>query len=116
MSDTLAIEFSGASYDEANQYANSLTDLLRDFDPSLPIQRIKPREETQDIGTVLQIVLGATSLKLLADGLAAWLHRNSGTSIVLKKNGAIISHLDSKDAPLVMEQLVKNFHHDRPQS
>ena len=93
------ITFPGASAAEANQYAGDLGSALRDVDRSLTVEQQRDREDTQDLGVVLSIILGSVSATALAQGISAWLARHSGAKIQIDAAGSVIAtNLDSQDA------------------
>jgi hypothetical protein len=105
-SESLVISFVDASVAEGNQLASSLTDALRDADPMVVVERRRERPDTQDFGATLAIMLATEAATALAKGVAAWLARNSGARIEIKRNGEVVlvaSHLDSKDVPRLAE-------------
>ncbi|MFB7467686.1 hypothetical protein ACFCZ1_30045 [Streptomyces sp. NPDC056224] len=89
----LVIGLVGEDGAEENDGAAELLDLLAEVVPGLNVRRIKADQLTQDLGTVLAIVLGSSSVTVLAGGLASWLRRRNTVSMVLKKrdrNGATV--------------------------
>ena len=58
---------------EANSFASSLTEKLRDIDASVAVSRDKSNPDTQDMGAILNIVLGSAPAAAIATGLAAWI-------------------------------------------
>jgi hypothetical protein len=93
------ITFPGASRAEANIYAADLASTLRGVDRSLRAEQRRDREDTQDLGVVLSVVLGSAAVSAVARGLSAWLGRNSGAKIQIDVAGTIVAtNLDSRDA------------------
>ncbi|HTF69625.1 MAG TPA: hypothetical protein VK638_43790 [Edaphobacter sp.] len=82
--DPLTISFPGVSDAQANQLANSLHPVLREIDRALTVEKRKINPESQDGGATLAIILGSAAIAQLAKGIAAWLARNSGTTIEIK--------------------------------
>jgi hypothetical protein len=106
--DPLTITFSGTSTAEGNRLAGTLGDALRDLDPRIIVQRNRERPDAQDFGASLAVLLGTAAATAVAKGIAAWLARNSGAQIEIRRNGKIIllaSGLDSKDVPRIAEAL-----------
>ena len=104
----LIITFPGASTAEGNRFAGSLADALRDVDPEIVVDRRRERADTQDFGATLAVVLATTAATALAKGIAAWLARNSGAHVEIRRQGKVVlvaSHLDSKDAARITEAL-----------
>jgi hypothetical protein len=104
---TIVVKFPGVSAREASIRANSLADLIESSAPETHLQHLSERRDTQDAGTILEIILGAASIKLLAAGIRSWLERNSGCAISLTADGISITHLDSSNAPDVLNALTR---------
>jgi hypothetical protein len=93
------ISFPGVSIAEANRYAADLQTAIRETDESITAERRRSREDAQDFGATLIIVLGTASVTALANGISAWLARHSGAKIQIEADGSIVaSDLDSRDA------------------
>ncbi|HJX64928.1 MAG TPA: hypothetical protein VJ860_13380 [Polyangia bacterium] len=93
------ITFPGASMAEANQYAGDLASALREVDRSLTAEQQRDRQDTQDLGVVVSILLGSASAVAVAQGISAWLVRHSGAKIQIDAAGSVIAtNLDSQDA------------------
>jgi hypothetical protein len=104
----LIVTFPDASAAEGNRFAGTLADALRDVDPSIVVDRQRERPETQDFGATLAVVLGTAAITAVAKGMAAWLAKNSGSRLEVKRNGKIVlvaTHLDSNDVPRIVEAL-----------
>jgi hypothetical protein len=98
------ITFPGASTAEANRYAADLKIALREIDQELTVKQQPDREDTQDFGTTLAIILGTASVTALAKGVATWLARHSGAKIQINADGSVIATgLDSRDAARIAE-------------
>jgi Effector Associated Constant Component 1 len=98
------ITFPGASMDDANRYAADLADCLKEIDQDVAVEQRRAREDTQDFGATLAIVLGTASATALARGVAAWLARHSGAKIQISTDGTVLaSNLDSRDAARIAE-------------
>jgi outer membrane lipoprotein SlyB len=72
------------------------------------VERLRERADTQDFGASLAVILGTTAVTALAKGIAAWLARNSGAKIEIRREGEVVmtaSHLDSADVPKLAEAL-----------
>lgn len=106
--EALAISFADASAAEGNRLASTLAEALRDVDPSIVVDRQRERSDTQDFGASLAVILGTTAATALAKGIGAWLARNSGARIEIRRKGKVVlvaTHLDSKDIPRIAEAL-----------
>ncbi len=106
--ESLIVTFPEASAAEGNRLANTLADSLRDIDPSITIDRQRDLPDAQDFGATLAVILGTAAATAVARGIAAWLARNSGVQIEIRRKGELIltaSHLDSKDIPQIAKVL-----------
>jgi len=106
--DEVFVTFPGASADEGNQLASTLAEALRDIDRRISVERLREQAQTQDFGATLAVIVGTTAASALAKGIAAWLARNSGAQIEVRRKGEVIlvaSHLDSKDVPKIAAAL-----------
>jgi hypothetical protein len=107
-SDPLLITFADTSTAEGNRLASSLAEALRDLDPGIIVARQRERPDTQDFGASLAVILGSTVVTTVARGLVAWLSRNSGARIEIRRKGGLVlsaSHLDSKDVSQIVKAL-----------
>jgi hypothetical protein len=104
---TMILSFTGATTDEGNRYASDLKDFLADIGSGARIEKRRERDDTQDFGATLVLVLGTAAASTLARGIAAWLQRNSGARITVKNaNGELTAEgLDSKDVARIVEAL-----------
>jgi hypothetical protein len=70
---------------EANKLAEELNEYLKDnYQVDVPI--VKKDPNTQDAGSILQIILGAPALALVIKGLADWLMKRNSASITVTKD------------------------------
>ena len=98
------ITFPGASSADANVYAADLTTTLHRIDEEIQVSQDRDRLDTQDYGTIVQVVLGAASVTAIAKGLAAWLARHSGARIQISVDGSVVAtNLESCDAARIAE-------------
>ena len=86
---SLVFSFGNSTTAEGNRFAGSLADTLRALDPSIQVQRVRERAETQDFGASLAVILGTTAVATLAKGIASWLARNSGAKIEIHREGQV---------------------------
>jgi hypothetical protein len=106
--ESLTISFPNATLSEGNRLAGTLANALRDADPNIAVERQRERPDTQDFGATLGVILGTAAAAALAKGIAAWLARNSGARVEIRREGEVVfvgSHLDSKDVPRIVEAL-----------
>jgi hypothetical protein len=98
------IRFPGTSTAEANRLAADLALTVRELDKQLKVEQHRERQDTQDFGATLIIVLGTASVTAIAKGIASWLARHSGARIEINSDGSVIaSNLDSRDAARIAE-------------
>jgi hypothetical protein len=98
------ITFPDTSRAEANQYASDLAATLRDLPGGIVVEQRRDREDTQDFGATLAVVLGTASATAIAQGVAAWLKRHSGASITINRDGEVTgNNLNSQDAARIAE-------------
>jgi len=93
---------------EGNRYADSLSQVLREVDPSVVVERQRDRPDTQDFGATLAVIAGSAAVTALAKGIAAWLARNSGAQLEVMHEGKPVlrlSHLDSADVAQIAKAL-----------
>jgi hypothetical protein len=108
MNTSFTITFPDSSVGEANRFAESLARALRDVGPEVSVERERTRENTQDFGASLVLVLGTTSVTLLARGISAWLAKNAGAKIEISSGGKVLAkNLDSSDAARIAEAFAK---------
>ena len=64
-----------------------------------PLSRKRARNDTQDLGASLLLVLGTASASAIAKGIARWIAKNGGARIEISANGTVVaSNLESGDA------------------
>ena len=98
------VTFPESSRAEANQYAADLVTFLSELHTDSAIEQKRDRQDTQDFGATVAIVLGTASATAIAKGIAVWLMRNSGARIQISSDGNVIAkNLDSRDAARIAE-------------
>jgi hypothetical protein len=102
-----SIRFLGISGSEANASASSLGDTLRDISPSVVVARDKDNPNTQDLGVVLNIVLGSTPAAAIAAGIAAWMRMHRVKVQVVTPDRTVEVSGDSADAAKIIESVFK---------
>ena len=109
METEFVIEFPNASTAEANRYAADLANALRDADPRVHAAQRRDNEAAQDLGTALQVVLGAASITAVAKGIATWIAAHTGTSIHIKRSGeVIVTNIGPGETARIAEALSKH--------
>jgi hypothetical protein len=104
------LRFADATPAEANIYALGLQGELQQFD-GVAIERMRERQDTQDFGATLVLILGTASVTALARGIASWLRRNSGATIEITRSDGTrqkFTNLDSRDAAKIASAIKPN--------
>ena len=99
------ISFDDVSIGDGNKLATELKNYLVSMaDINAIITQENPN--TQDIGSVLTIILGSTAIKTLVTGLSNWLLKTQSRKITIKKDGTIIGeNLSSGDVKRILEHI-----------
>jgi hypothetical protein len=100
------ISFPGVSDADANKLAGSLSPALRETDRSVSVERRRANAESQDGGATLAIILGSAAVSAVAKGIAAWLARNSGTTIEIHSSDGTsvkVRHASGHDTAQTVE-------------
>jgi hypothetical protein len=106
MSDSqFVITFPASSTAEANRHAAGLSNSLKDLDRSVIVSQQRDRQDTQDFGATVVLILGTASVTSLARGIAGWLKR-TGTVIEISRGGTVLAkNIDSADMARIVEAL-----------
>jgi hypothetical protein len=102
-----SIRFLGVSGSEANASAGSLGAALQDISPSVIVARNKDNPNTQDLGMVLNIVLGSTPATAIAAGIAAWMRMHRVKVQIVTADKTVDVSGDSADAAKIIESVFK---------
>jgi hypothetical protein len=102
-----SIRFLGVSGREANASAGSLADALQNISPSVIVARDKDNPNTQDLGTVLNIVLGSTPAAAIAAGIAAWMRMHRVKVQIVTSDKTVDVSGDSADTAKIIESVFK---------
>jgi len=104
MEKTFEIQFSDASTAEANQLAQELKAYLVTYE-NIDGEIKKENDQTQDVGTILQIVLGSAAFIAFIKGLSNWLLKKQSRKITIRKNGDVIGeNLSSGDLEKILDK------------
>ena len=77
----ITLTFPDVTDDVANVYAEDLQRALEDtLTGSDRVERRRTRQDSQDFGATLVLVLGTTAVTAIAEGIKVWLARNSGAA------------------------------------
>jgi hypothetical protein len=87
---TIEISFDGAPSSDAGRFAQELQDVIRRSQKDLTVTRHKTDPNTQDIGTVLSIILTSGATLALAQGISDWI-RLRKSSLIMRENGEVIA-------------------------
>jgi hypothetical protein len=103
----ILISFDGASPAQRNRLAQDLEQKLRSI--GIEASRQREREDAQDVGTILSVLLAAPAAVTLAKALQAWLVRNNQVTASIKVKDLEVSfrNLRSEDVPGALEEISK---------
>lgn len=104
----LLLRFSGASQAEGNRLAPKLEDALT-IVAGLKTEIRRERQDAQDAGAILSVVLGAPAIIAAVKAIGAWLARNNqaGLDISLPNGSVVIKNMKSEDVPKAIAALEK---------
>jgi len=103
MEEKLTVTFDNVTLAEAGQLATELQAYLR-YNIDLETEINKEERNTQDMGTVLTIILGSKAIVEISKGLSAWLLKKQSRKITIRKNGDIIGkNLSSKEIKEILD-------------
>jgi hypothetical protein len=104
--DQIIITFPDVTLDTANIYAASLSDELRDTDPSIRVDTLKQRPDTMDFGATLVLVLGTAAATEIAKGISQWIARHRTKVQLSTETGTLtISDSDPESAAKMIQAL-----------
>jgi hypothetical protein len=101
------IRFEGVSLADANRYAGSLMQALRESHNDVWVEREKSDASTMDFGGSLVLALGAPATLAVARALRAWLSRNNAARISIETPAGRLTaeNLESKDVAEIAKVL-----------
>ena len=103
----VTLRFADTTPADANVYAQGLEEELRQID-GVDIQRLRERQDTQDFGATLVLILGTAAVTELARGIASFIRRNSGVTIdITGADGSrqTFTNLNSHDATSIAKAI-----------
>ena len=106
--DEITIIFPNASTADANVFAGTLADDLRDSAKELTVDVRRDRPDAQDFGATLVLILGTAAATKVAAGIGRWISRHSGARVLLKKKDGtelLIENADSASAAKIVAAL-----------
>lgn len=102
------IKFTGVSIADANRYARELRDTLLDAAPDIQVERRRDEPRSQDFGATLVLILGTSSVTVIAKAIGDWLKLRNSASLTMEtpEGHMLIQNITSKDAAKLAELLV----------
>ena len=89
MNDDYSIKMHSASLKMAGALAASLEKQLKE-QGLFQVNKSKEDSDTMDLGAVVTAIVASGATAALANGVAAWLQKNLGASVTIKKNGETV--------------------------
>jgi hypothetical protein len=89
--------------------AQALSDLLRETEGVLEVNRRKADRDTMDLGAIVAAIAASGSTLAIAQGVAAWLRARRGASITIERQAgcesikAAVAGIDSQAAIRITE-------------
>jgi len=104
----LRLRISGASAAEGNKLAPKLQDSLTGVS-GIKTEIVRERQDAQDAGTILSIVLAAPAVIAAVKAIGDWLARNnqSALDITLPNGTVVLKNMKSEDVPKAIAALEK---------
>ena len=100
-----SVRFPNQSSRQAGELVATLSNVLRDLDGSLELSREKSSPDTQDLGTILNIVLGSVPAATVAAGLAAFMRKKRVRVRIDTADRTVDVSGDSEDAARIIESV-----------
>jgi len=91
----------------AQQATRTLTDHLLEITGVLRVDRRKDDPNTQDLGTIVQVIAASGATLALAQGIAEWLRRTRGTKLKII-TGCIKAEVENI-TPDVAERIIEDI-------
>src|SRR5690349_18679278 len=104
----IRILFEHSNAGEGNRLASTLENSLAEVN-GVKANIVRERDDTQDVGTIVSIVLGAPAIVATVKALGAWLARNNQTSVtlLLKDGTVVLKNMKSEDVAKAVAALEK---------
>jgi Effector Associated Constant Component 1 len=104
--DRIFLSFPDAKLSAANLFAASLSNRLRNVDPSVQIELVKRRAGSMDCGSTVALVLGTAAATEMAKGIAQWIARHK-TKVQFTTNTEtlIVSDADPESVAKIIQAL-----------
>jgi hypothetical protein len=104
----LQISFPSAFAAEGTKFADSLAEAIRNIGLDITVERDRDRPDTQDPGATLTIIQAKPAASAIAKGIAAWLDRNHGVSLQIRRGDSeITSNVSSRDTERLIDFITK---------
>lgn len=104
----ITIGFSALSDADANVCAGELARWLRGEVEGAQVQRVRTDPASQDLGTVLTVIVSSAAAVQVARGVREWLRREArGTTLDWSSSGLVARGLTSADMVKVVEHLTR---------
>jgi hypothetical protein len=89
---TIRLTLENVSASEQDELTEELGTALKSADPSLKTFQVKPRMVTPEAGIILEIILNAAAMSVLAQGIANWLSSRQTAEIsVVRPDGTKVA-------------------------
>ena len=100
------IKFNGISAAEANRYTSELRNMLLDSTADVTVERRREDPSTQDLGTILVLILGTSSVTAIAKALGDWLKLRNSVSLTIEsaEGKVIVTNLTGKESLQVIQR------------
>jgi hypothetical protein len=106
---TYRLSFGTATAKEANQHAEDLQKVLARSHQTVTVKQERERTDSQDLGTILVLVLGTEAVVAVAKGIADYLskYRNVSLTFTDKDRKVVAKNLTAKTAVTVIEEVLR---------
>lgn len=104
---TLTFENSSAA--DANRWASELKEYILDATDEVVVEQQRDNPKSQDIGTTLALMLGASAVTEVAKALGQWLnlHREASITIKAPRGEIVATNLTFKDIQKLLEIMLE---------
>lgn len=105
---TYTIAFENGSVANANRWARELKEMILDATTDVVVEQKRDNPHSMDLGTIVEIILGAQSVIAVATALGKWLtlHRQAGITVKTSQGEIVGVNLTSKDAMKLAELIL----------
>lgn len=93
------ILIAGPHLADSQSLTSDLMASLKLATPDISVDRIKPSDETMDLGTIVSIVFASGAATAIGKGIADWLRRQPSAKITIYENDRLVAeNITSEDA------------------